>query len=138
MKSYPVIWGMKSILQSRISINQPPGWWQLKRFFFFYLGTLGKNDPNLTNSISPALRKEPGTCLGPGCCWGGLRAILSCCGTSWKCGEPKRLEHWNVYTTFDRYTNGFLQRHHFFGEDVLCVFFFPLKLFSELFLLDSF
>ena len=30
-------------------------------------------------------RQEPGTCLGPGCCWGGFRALFSCCGTSWKC-----------------------------------------------------
>ncbi|CAL1156171.1 unnamed protein product [Cladocopium goreaui] len=29
--------------------------------------------------------REPGTCLGPGCCWGGFRALFSCCGTSWKC-----------------------------------------------------
>ena len=29
--------------------------------------------------------REPGTCGGPGCCFGGLRALLSCCGNSWKC-----------------------------------------------------
>ncbi|CAE7207680.1 DISP1 [Symbiodinium sp. CCMP2456] len=28
--------------------------------------------------------REPGTCLGPGCCFGGLRACLSCCGRSWR------------------------------------------------------
>ena len=22
--------------------------------------------------------------MGPGCCWGGLRACLTCCGRSWK------------------------------------------------------
>ena len=80
--------------------------------------------------------QEPGTCLGPGCCWGGLRAILSCCGTSWKCGEPQHLEHWIVYTTFNRYTNGFLQSTTFLGH-VLCVF-FPANYFQKLFLLDSF
>ena len=76
--------------------------------------------------------QEPGTCLGPGCCWGGLRAILSCCGTSWKCGEPQHLEHWIVYTTFDRYTNGFLQSTTFLGH-VLCVFFFPQTIFRNFF-----
>eukprot|EP00435_Cladocopium_sp_Y103_P058529 s86_g20.t1 len=35
--------------------------------------------------------REPGTCLGPGCCWGGFRALFSCCGTSWKC-MPKPQE----------------------------------------------
>ena len=27
--------------------------------------------------------RQPTLCLGPGCCFGGLRACLSCCGSSW-------------------------------------------------------
>lgn len=28
--------------------------------------------------------RAPGTCLGPGCCWGGIRSCFTCCGRSWR------------------------------------------------------
>ncbi|CAJ1410020.1 unnamed protein product [Effrenium voratum] len=29
--------------------------------------------------------RGPGQCFGPGCCWGGFRAIFTCGGTKWGC-----------------------------------------------------
>ena len=59
--------------------------------------------------------REAGTCLGPGCCWGGLRACLTCCGTSWKVmpkppkaedpPEPRAMEKFFAGPVFRLYMN---------------------------------
>lgn len=59
--------------------------------------------------------REPGTCLGPGCCFGGLRACLSCCGRSWKVvpkppkadepPEPRAMEKFFAGPAFRFYDN---------------------------------
>ena len=59
--------------------------------------------------------REPGTCCGPGCCWGGLRACLTCCGRSWRVmpkppkpedpPEPRAMEKFFAGPVFRFYTN---------------------------------
>ncbi|CAE8702695.1 unnamed protein product, partial [Polarella glacialis] len=57
--------------------------------------------------------RKAGTCLGDGCCWGAFRAVMTLCGTNWKCmplpnvpgqqPEPRAMEKWFSGTVFRLY-----------------------------------
>eukprot|EP00931_Biecheleriopsis_adriatica_P042517 TRINITY_DN2423_c0_g1_i3.p1 TRINITY_DN2423_c0_g1~~TRINITY_DN2423_c0_g1_i3.p1 ORF type:complete len:948 (+),score=196.93 TRINITY_DN2423_c0_g1_i3:428-2845(+) len=59
--------------------------------------------------------REPGQCLGPGCCWGGFRCCMTMGGSNWKCmplppqqdakPEPRAMEKFFETKVFSFYQN---------------------------------
>lgn len=57
--------------------------------------------------------REAGTCLGPGCCFGGLRACLTCCGRSWKVlPKPPKPEDPPEPRAMEKFFSGFVFRQY--------------------------